>query len=104
MNGTAFSGSAHRYADNAATREPIEITEMCLAHLVGNEVERACRRSKRLTKRRELLTAGPNRLADQIPTSLHRRESDPKPPSTGVCDNTAPSISDISIREKAAVL
>ena len=36
---------------------PREIAEMCLAHLVGNEVERAYRRSELLAKRRELLTA-----------------------------------------------
>ena len=39
------------------TSFPREIAEMCLAHLVCSEVERACRRSELLAKRRELLTA-----------------------------------------------
>jgi len=36
---------------------PDELAEMCLAHLVGSEVERAYRRSELIAKRRELLTA-----------------------------------------------
>ena len=38
------------------TSFPREIAKLCLAHQVGNEVERAYRRSELLAKRRELLT------------------------------------------------
>jgi integrase len=50
-------GFRSTFRDWAAERTsfPREIAEMCLAHLVGNEVERAYRRSELLEKRRDLL-------------------------------------------------
>ena len=39
---------------------------MCLAHLVGSEVERAYRRSELRAKRRELLTAWADYCASEV--------------------------------------
>ena len=59
QDATTVHGFRSTFRDWAAeqTSFPREIAEMCLAHLVGNEVERAYRRSELLAKRRELLTA-----------------------------------------------
>ena len=51
------------------TSFPREIAEMCLAHLVGSEVERAYRRSELLAKRRELLTAWADYCASGVRAS-----------------------------------
>jgi integrase len=52
-----------------ATDFPREIAEMCLAHQVGNEVERAYRRSELLAKRRALLEAWADFCASASPAA-----------------------------------
>ena len=47
--------SAFRDWAGDKTDAPREIAEMCLAHLVGNDVEKAYRRGTALEKRRELI-------------------------------------------------
>jgi integrase len=48
---------------------PREIAEMCLAHLVGNDVERAYRRSELLAKRCSLLTTWADFCASACPAA-----------------------------------
>jgi integrase len=61
--GRRYSITAHgmrsSFRDWAAeqTSVPREIVELCLAHEVGSEVERAYRRSDLLLRRRELMQA-----------------------------------------------
>jgi integrase len=49
-----FRASFRMWAADA-TSCPREIAEACLAHAIGNSVERAYQRSDRFEKRRELL-------------------------------------------------
>ncbi|WP_375461109.1 tyrosine-type recombinase/integrase [uncultured Enterovirga sp.] len=49
--------SSSRDRDGESTSLPREVAEASLAHVVGDEVERAYRRGDALAKRRELMTA-----------------------------------------------
>jgi integrase len=70
-NEITVHGFRSSFRDWAAevTDFPREIAEMCLAHVVGNDVERAYRRSELLAKRRALLEAWADFCASASPAA-----------------------------------
>lgn len=73
VTGHGFRSACRNWAGER-THYPREVAEAALAHLVGDAVERACRRGDALEKRRELMTAWANytlRVKDASVVRLH---------------------------------